>query len=769
MQKKPVHTVLIVDDDPLNAKLLEAFLSETYITHMASTGEEALDIIGSEKIDLVLLDIMMPGMDGYEVCRRLKSLRSTQFIQVIMITALSTRDDRLVGLEAGADEFLVKPVDRIEVITRVRTLLKSKELYDEMLAERDRAQDYLDISGCMIVSLDNDGKVKLANRKCCDVLGYEESELVGKNWIELLIPSEDKDSISSVFRNVVKGNIDEVKVLENSVLTKDGSRRIIRWNNSYLKDMDGNITGTLSSGSDVTEERQITMKLRSSEEKFRTLFENAADAILIFDTDCNVIDANPVACEMLGYHIDELSGMSRHDLVTSDCHGVCDEYLEDVIDKKRSRFELVYLHKNGTRIPVETGVRVLEYDGMNALLCNLRDISERKHSEKVLRESEQRFRLLAENTNDVIWTLDTSGKFNYTSPSVFKLRGYTPEEVAHQTFDDIFPPEHKIAFTEVINRFHKNLEAGEAHYSELFEIKLYHKDGHTVWTETIVNPVYDDEGNFQFFLGVSRDITERKKTKEKISQYVDELARKNEELKTLERMKDEFISNLSHEIKTPLISIKGYSELVFDEVLGPLNSRQKKAMRTVLEKYDHLSFLMDSLIYMSIVKSGKVDYRLDPVRIMDNLKKVIAYFEFRSQHKNLILLVDIEDNLPLIYGDVEYMPYLFRAIIDNAIKFSSEGSKVIISAFNDKGDVHITVKDFGIGIPENEMPNIFRRFYQIDGSMSRRYGGSGLGLYVSKTIAEVHRGKIWIESEEGVGTTVHVVLPPCKKNGSDLA
>ncbi|SFM76933.1 PAS domain S-box protein [Methanolobus profundi] len=759
MEKKPAHSILIVDDDPLNVKLLETFLSKDYKILKAYSGEDALSIIGMEEVDLVLLDIMMPGIDGYEVCRRIKSSRSTQFIQVVMITALSSRDDRIMGLEAGADEFLVKPIDRIEVITRVKTLLNSKELYDELISERDRAQDYLDISGCMIVAFDSDGTVKLANKKCCHVLGYEESELIGKNWVRDIVPPEDRDGVSSVFSNVVKGNIDEVSVFENSVLTKNGEKRIIHWNNAYMRDSDGNIIGTLSSGSDVTEERMATMRLKASEEKFRILFENAADAIIIFDTDCNIIDVNSVAFDMLGYKEDELLKMSRHDLVAPASYGTCDEKVADVMDDKCNRFEITYMKKDGTLIPVEMGVRVIEYNGISALLSNVRDVSERKNSEKVLKESEQKFRLLAENANDVIWTLDKSGRFNYTSPSVFKLRGYTPDEVAEQTFDEIFPPEHKNTVIGAIARFYEKLEAGAGNYSEKFEIEQYHKDGHRVWTETVANPVYDDEGNFQFFLGVSRDISERKRAEEEIDHYTEELAKKNEELKSLDRMKDEFISNLSHELKTPLISIKGYSELVHDEVLGPLNSRQKNAMKTVLDKYDHLSFLMDSLIYMSIVKSGKVHYRLDPIRVVDSLNKVIDYFKFQSQDKALILLIDIEDDLPLIKGDVEYMPYLFRAIIDNAIKFSQSGSEVLISAFSEDDKVHITVTDSGIGIPKHELPNIFRRFYQVDGSMSRRYGGSGLGLYVSKTIAEIHNGEIWVESDEGKGTTVHVRFP----------
>ncbi|TQD24901.1 PAS domain S-box protein [Methanolobus vulcani] len=641
MDEKTGYTVLIVDDDPLNVKLLNVFLSKHHSVLGAYSGEEALKIMESVPVDLVILDIMMPGMDGYEVCRRIKANESTKFIPVIVVTALSSKNDRIKGIDAGADEFLVKPIDRVEVLTRVRTLLNNKHLYDELKSERDRVQSYLDIAGCIIVAFDKDGTVKLANKKCCQLLGYTEDELIGQNWVDIAVYDDEKERVSRVFERVSNGNLESVKVNENGVLTKNKEQRIIRWNNSYLKDSDGTIIGTLSSGIDVTEERLATKKLR---------------------------------------------------------------------------------------------------------------------------ESEHKFRLLAENANDVIWTMTKDGRFTYTSPSVSKLRGYTPEEVAKQPLEEIFPREHIEKILDAMARFHDHLKAGKRKYSETFEIEQYHKDGSRIWTEAIATPVFDEDGTFEFFLGVTRDISERKRADEEIKRYTAELTRMNEELKTLDRMKDEFISNLSHELKTPLISIKGYSELVHDEVMGPLNSRQKAAMKTVLDKYDHLSFLMDSLLYMSIVKSGKVKYRLDPVRIEDTLKKVVDYFSFRSQEKDLIMVFDFQEHLPLMKGDVEYLPYLFRSIIDNAVKFSPNGSEVLVRAFEDKDNVHVMVSDYGIGIPEHEIENIFKRFYQIDSSKSRKYGGSGMGLYVSKTIAEIHGGKIWVESSEGTGTTVHVIFPAMSRS-----
>lgn len=221
MDTKNGYSILVVDDDSLNLRLVEAFLSEHHIVRGAYSGEEALAVLESESIDLVILDVMMPGMSGYEVCRRIKANESTKFIPVIIITALSSKDDRLRGIEAGADEFLVKPIDRVEVLIRVRTLLKNKQLYDELKAERDRVASYLDIAGCIIVTFNRDGTVKLANKKCCELLGYTEQELIGINWIQSMVPDEDQERMSRIFENIANDNLKAVKIFENTILTKN--------------------------------------------------------------------------------------------------------------------------------------------------------------------------------------------------------------------------------------------------------------------------------------------------------------------------------------------------------------------------------------------------------------------------------------------------------------------------------------------------------------------------------------------------------------------
>ncbi|WP_292462080.1 PAS domain S-box protein [Methanolobus sp.] len=774
MSEKYRSKVLVVDDDILNVRLIESQLMTEYDIETAHSGEEALAILDSEKPDIVILDVMMPGMSGYDVCRIMKSSKETCFIPVIIVTALSSRDDRIEGIQAGADEFLTKPFDRFEVLTRVRTLLKSKQLHDELVSEADRTRKYLDIAGCMIVALDSNLTVTLTNAKCNEVLGYAEGELIGSSWLEMVVPSEDKERNESFFKTILEGSLRPVESFERNVVTKAGHKRLISWRNSYTEDSAGKVTMLLSSGSDITEKRDAEQKIKVSEEKFRAIFENAVDSIMILDMAFNILEVNPSLCDLLLYRKDEMLQLPKFDIIAPEYWSKCKEHLASALKKGHIVFETEYLRKDGSRVPVEISVKVIEYEGKPAILSNGRDITERKRAETTLQESEEKFRMLAENANDVIWTMNKEGNFLYVSPSVIKLRGYTPEEVMDQSFPEMFPQDSILKIRSCMDAFFADIQyARMTSHTEIMELEQFHKEGYTVWTEALATPLFDEDGNFKFFMGVTRDISERKKSQETIQKYVQDLGKANDSLHSLDRMKDEFISNLSHELKTPLISIKGYSELVHDEVLGPLNEKQKNAMQIVLDKYDHLSFLLDSLIYISITRSGKANYRFDPLRIEDALKKVMDYFTFKVTDKNIKMVRNFGSDLPLINGDVEYIPYIFRSLVDNAIKFSKSGGIIEISAYRDNDHVHVVVKDNGIGIPQAEFSNIFTPFYQVDSSLTRRHGGSGLGLHVSKTITEIHNGNIWVESEEGTGTAVHVIFPsyslPCTGTKHNLS
>ncbi|KXS45175.1 MAG: PAS/PAC sensor signal transduction histidine kinase [Methanolobus sp. T82-4] len=233
---------------------------------------------------------------------------------------------------------------------------------------------------------------------------------------------------------------------------------------------------------------------------------------------------------------------------------------------------------------------------------------------------------------------------------------------------------------------------------------------------------------------------------------------------SVERMKDEFISNLRHELKTPLIPIKGYSELMHEEDLGCINEKQKDALCKILDSCERLLHRIDSLIFMSIASSGDIEYSFSHLRLEDVIDGAISSLNPEISRKQQLIEKDIEKELPFIYGDRAYLKEVFVQILDNAIKFSPEQSSIQICAYEGYKSLHVKITDKGSGIPEEEIENVFERFYQTDGSITRKYNGNGLGLYVARSIVKAHHGNIWIESEEGKGTTVHVKLPETDMN-----
>jgi two-component system cell cycle sensor histidine kinase/response regulator CckA len=283
--------ILIVDDELRNRQLLEVMLTpEGVALQTATSGEEALALVAAQPPDLILLDVMMPGIDGYQVAAKIKSDRATANIPVIMVTALDDHKSRMFGLAAGAEDYLTKPVDRVELCTRVRNLLRLKaygdyhDQYSQMLEEevtsrtadlrqeRDRAQRYLDTAGVILLALDKEGRITLVNRYACSTLGWTAEELLGRDWIGTCVPARIRDALEGKFHDLIGG---ELPWHENPIVTRSGVERLIEWRNTVVRDDAGRITGSFSSGTDVTERTVAVGALRDTEERMRFALQNA--------------------------------------------------------------------------------------------------------------------------------------------------------------------------------------------------------------------------------------------------------------------------------------------------------------------------------------------------------------------------------------------------------------------------------------------------------------------------------------------------------------
>jgi two-component system cell cycle sensor histidine kinase/response regulator CckA len=297
--------VLIVDDDRANRALLQLFLRpDGYLLSTASSGEHALAMIAEHHPDLVLVDIMMPGMDGYEFTERLKNDPATTSIPVIMITALDDRHARMAGLTAGAEEFLSKPVDRAELCVRVRNLLRLKAFTDmhdrqsqklerdviartvELRKQADRAQRYLDTAQVILLALDTNGNISLVNRYACAVLGWSAEELIGRSWIDTCVAPRMRAHVRTRFATLLAGS---TSVSENVVVTRSGEERLMEWRSTLVRDDAGVVSGTFSSGTDITERHQAVHALQTSEYRTHFALKNASVGTWEMDYDAGIV------------------------------------------------------------------------------------------------------------------------------------------------------------------------------------------------------------------------------------------------------------------------------------------------------------------------------------------------------------------------------------------------------------------------------------------------------------------------------------------------
>jgi two-component system, sensor histidine kinase and response regulator len=229
-------------------------------------------------------------------------------------------------------------------------------------------------------------------------------------------------------------------------------------------------------------------------------------------------------------------------------------------------------------------------------------------------------------------------------------------------------------------------------------------------------------------------------------------------LSELNQLKSNFVANISHELRTPLTHLKGYLELLATTDLGPLNTGQNQAVKIMQRSSDRLENLIEDMILFSMMERGTVNLRMVPFSVMNMCKKVEARSRNKATDHHINLSLDCEPDLPNALGDEEKISWVMQQLLDNAIKFSSQAGNVLVKAEKDGKFIRLSVTDTGIGIPADKINEIFEPFHQLDGSSTRKVGGTGLGLSLAKKIIEAHNSVIHVTSKVGQGSQFAFLL-----------
>ena len=360
------------------------------------------------------------------------------------------------------------------------------------------------------------------------------------------------------------------------------------------------------------------------------------------------------------------------------------------------------------------------------------EIEERKIAEQRVKHAKERAELLFRITPSAILTLDNEMRITSWNDMAAEITGYSSEEMLNKPCS-MFAALPCSEECDADNQELMKPSMGK-------ECCIKAKDGRVLTILKNADYLRDPEGNIIGIIESFENITERKR---------------------IERLKDEFIGTVSHEIRTPLSITKEGVSLILDKVPGPINEQQARILTISKSNIDRLARIINSLLDISKIESGRMGNRWEAFEIIVVIRQVISAFELKLGEKGLALRADLPKNTITIHGDMDAITQLLTNLIANAVKFTDKG--FIDVAVKDRGaNVEISVSDTGVGIAEENMPKLFEKFQQFGRVSGPGEKGTGLGLAIAKGIVDMHRGKIWAESEFGKGTKITFTIP---KNG----
>jgi two-component system sensor histidine kinase/response regulator len=636
----------------------------------------------------------------------------------------------------------------INITERERTM-------EAMLASESKFRDLFDNVIDGVYQSTVDGRLLTVNPALVKMLGYgSQAELLKVGSKSLYVNPEQRAAGAALLeRN------GELRNYELKLRTRDGGSITVLENSRAVRDSSGLVCyyeGTLT---DITERVQAQEALTEERDFTSATIDTAGSLIVVLDPYGRIIRFNRVCEQTSGYSFAEVSGREFWDVLI-----IPEEIppLKDLFAELRSgsdpiKHENHWQTRSGElRLIDWSNVALRDKQASTAYIISTGiDITDRRRAEQALRSSEQRYRDLFENANDIVYTHDLRGNITSMNAAGERVFGYSRAEALRMNISRIVAPEALDAVRQTI----EEKLGGEG--PTTLEFDIIAKSGKRVSLE-VATRLQLEAGNPIGIHGVARDITDRKLAEEKLESYALELARKNEELATalaaakeVTELKSRFLATMSHEIRTPLNGILGMTELLMST---PLDSEQREYSDAVRHSAEALLTVINDILDVSKIEAGKLKLErlpFDPVTVVE---EVIGLLTPRAAAKGLRLISRAQPGLPrIVRGDPGRLRQILLNLIGNAVKFTEEGEVVVTADLagntTETASVRFSVRDTGIGINPENRSRLFQSFVQGDSSTTRKYGGTGLGLAICKQLVEMMGGVIDVESELGRGST----------------
>lgn len=873
--------ILIADDNADIRNYLKHLLNQQYEVEVVGDGVAAWAAIRQQKPDLLLSDVMMPKMDGFELLQSLRSNPTTQAIPIILLSARAGEESRIEGLEAGADDYLTKPFSARELLARVEACLKLAQLRQEaaqkeqalrveVQAAKNSLEKVLTRIKDQFLALDCEWRYNYVNDRVTEVTGIARENLLGRciwdifpelagtrfytevhravteqtsvqfeyfyplwnRWFENHVhPSADGVSIivteitdrklaeaalqdsEELKRRILENSKDCIKFLTlnseivyispgglslleiedptsilNSIwadlwqgedhenakaaiaaatLGNTGqfqgylptAKDTAKWWDSIItpvRDASGAIVHLVAISRDITEAKHIENQRQQAEMALREAhvqLEAALMAGAVYTWRWNISD-NRIVVNAAFAHLVAV------DPAKATSEGLPPEFFVNAMhedDRPRVLAAIEQAIETGNEFTAEYRVLTathearwvsargrVEYDPAGKPIAfpgALADITQRKRAE----EDRDRFFQLS---RDMLAIINTDGDFLQVNPAWTEFLGYTAQELTAQPYLEFVHPEDRAATSNEAQLLAQGIP------TRVFENRYRCRDGFYRWISWSVAP-FLEQG---LLYCVARDVTEYKLAEAEREQLLLREQSAREEAEAVNRIKDEFLAVLSHELRSPLNPILGWSALLQSKKLDEAKTAQ--ALATIQRNAKLQSELVEDLLDVSRILRGKLSLNVAQVDPASTLRAAMETVRLAAEAKSIRVEASLEPEVGLVSGDSTRLQQVMWNLLSNAVKFTPPGGRVHVRLERLDACAQLTVSDTGQGISADFLPYVFDYFRQADGATTRRFGGLGLGLAIVRHLVELHGGTVRAESlGEGQGATFTVQLP----------
>nr|WP_315203652.1 PAS domain S-box protein [uncultured Albidiferax sp.] len=577
------------------------------------------------------------------------------------------------------------------------------------------------------------------------IFGYSEREALGRSIFDLIVPH---DRAEEELRFQAEALRRSVVVYEAVRRRKDGTLVHISISTKAVNDAQGQFAYFLSNKKDVTH-LKVLRDAKLVEARFHDLLESTPDAIVMVNVTGRIVLVNSQAEKLFGHDRTELLGQPIEVLLPKRFRAAHVGHRSDFLEQPRTRtmgagLELYGLRKGGAEFPVEISLSPIATEEGTMVMSAIRDITDRK-------KADQKFKDLLESAPDAMVIVNRDGTMVLVNSQAVKLFGWSREELLGEKIEILVParfrhqhPGHRGGFFTQPRA--RSMGAG----LELFGQR---KDGTEFPVEISLSPLETEDG--LFVSSAIRDVTERKR-------FEQTLHDKNRELETAALVKDRFFASMSHELRTPLNSIIGFTGTLRMQLPGPLNEEQDKQLRIVQTSARHLLSLINDLLDLAKLGANKFDPSREPVECQALLEEVAAALRPEAENKGLEFTLRLAARPVVLQTDRRAVSQIAINLLGNAIKFTERGRVCLQLECGPGADgeaVRISVEDTGPGIPEADQGRLFEAFSRVEAADRRRFEGTGLGLHLSRKLAQELGGDITLRSVPGLGSMFTLHLP----------